>query len=129
VKLKKNQRKGIDSRALPHDSDLDSGHHALEAAEVNMGTLVQGVENLIGVLLYLVLDVHLATLLVEGALAGKSVVKANLVRVGAQVGLKLLIVKERILVGNSEEQPCETLEVLAGRSALCAEEMIRYVEE
>ena len=122
LKLKKDQR-ASKTLTLPHDSDLDSGHHALEAAEVDVSTLVQGVKNLIGVLLYLVLDVHLATLLVEGPLAGKSVVKANLVRVGAQVGLELLIVKESILVGNSEEQPCETLEVLSGRSALFAAEI------
>ena len=99
-------------------SHLDSGHHALEAAEVDVGTLVQGVKNLIGVLLNLVLDVHLAALLVERALAGKRVVKADLVRVGAEVSLELLIVEEGILVGHTEEKPCEALEVLSSRGAL-----------
>jgi hypothetical protein len=97
---------------------LDAGHHALEAAEVDMGTLVKGVEHLIGILLNLVLNVHLATLLVERALAGEGVIEADLVRVSTEVGLELLIVKEGVLVGNAEEEPCETLEVLASRSAL-----------
>jgi hypothetical protein len=83
-----------------------------------MGTLVQGIENLIGILLNLVLDVHLATLLVGRALAGKGVVQADLVRVGAEVRLELLVIKEGVLVGNAEEEPCETLEVLSSRGAL-----------
>jgi hypothetical protein len=40
-------------------------------------------------ILYLVLDVHLATLLVQGALAGESVVHPHLVGVGAEVNLHI----------------------------------------
>jgi hypothetical protein len=34
-------------------SDLNAGHHSLQAAEVNMSAIVKGVEDLIGVLLNL----------------------------------------------------------------------------
>jgi len=100
---------------------LDAGHHALKAAEVHVGTLVKGVEHLVGVLLNLVLDVHLATLLVGGALTGEGVVHAHLVGVLAEVHLELLVVQESVLVGNTEEQPGETLEVLAGGGGLAEE--------
>ena len=44
----------------------NSGHHSLKAAEVHVSTFVHSVENLVGVLLDLVLDVHLSTVLVHG---------------------------------------------------------------
>ena len=37
-------------------------HHALEAAKVHVRSFVEPIENVIGVLLHLVLDVHLAAL-------------------------------------------------------------------
>ncbi len=54
-----------------------TGHHALEAAEVDVGAVVEQVEHLVGVLLHLVLDVHLAALGV-GLLAGQRVVQTEL---------------------------------------------------
>ena len=41
-------------------------HHALKSAEVHVCAFVHSVEHLVGVLLHLVLDVHLAALLVHG---------------------------------------------------------------
>ena len=43
---------------------LDSRHHTLKTAEVDVGSVLQLGEDLIGVFLNLVLDVHLATLLI-----------------------------------------------------------------
>merc|ERR1719235_1991906 len=56
----------------------DAGHHALEAAEVHVRAVVHAVEDLVGVLLHLVLDVHLAAVHV-GLLARERVVETEVV--------------------------------------------------
>merc|ERR1711924_158519 len=58
----------------------DARHHALEAAEVHVRAVIHPVEDLRRVLLHLVLDVHLAALLVR-LLARERVVEAEVVRV------------------------------------------------
>ena len=100
---------------------LDARHHALKTAEVHVRALVECVEHLVSVLLNLVLDVHLATLLVGRALTREGVVEAHLVGVLAEVHLELLVVEEGVLVGDTEEEPGETLEVLASGGGLAEE--------
>ena len=66
------------AHALEHVQN--ARHHALEAAEVHVRALVEAVEDVVGVLLDLVLDVHLAALNV-GLLAAQRVVQLEVVRV------------------------------------------------
>ena len=63
--------------ALEHVKD--SRQHTLKSTEVDVRTVLEEVEHLLGVLLDLVLDVHLATILVL-LLARDGVVDAELVR-------------------------------------------------
>ena len=83
---------------------LDSGHHSLESAEVHVGTTLELVEDLVGVLLDLVLDVHLSSALVL-LLAAEGVVDAEVVGVTGLGVLELVVVQEGVGVGNSEEEP------------------------
>merc|ERR1719163_1122053 len=55
------------------------------------------------------------------ALSREGVVEAHLVGVLAEVHLELLVVEERVLVGDTEEEPGETLEVLASGGGLAEE--------
>mmetsp|Transcript_21230 Transcript_21230/g.59076 ORF Transcript_21230/g.59076 Transcript_21230/m.59076 type:complete len:372 (-) Transcript_21230:1819-2934(-) len=96
---------------------LDSWHHSLQSAEVDVGTVLELLEDLIGVLLDLVLDVHLSARLV-GLLAGEGVVDAEVVWELLLGGLELVIVKEGVAVGDSEEQPGLTLVGLGGWGVL-----------
>ena len=96
---------------------LDSGHHSLQSAEVDVGTVVQLLENLVGVLLNLVLDVHLAAILV-GLLTGKSVVETEVVRVVLLDLLPLVVVEEGVAVGNTKEQPGLALVGVSSRGVL-----------
>jgi hypothetical protein len=80
----------------------NTGHHALESAEVHVCSFVHSVEHLVGVLLDLVLDVHLATLLVHG-LARESIVEAEVV---GELGKSLLpvgIIEQILLAGDTKE--------------------------
>mmetsp|Transcript_41962 Transcript_41962/g.104771 ORF Transcript_41962/g.104771 Transcript_41962/m.104771 type:complete len:440 (-) Transcript_41962:9-1328(-) len=92
-------------------------HHALEPAEVHVCALVHPVKDLLGVLLHLVLDVHLAALLVV-LLTGQRVVQPELVRVLLQDRLPLLVVQQTVAVGHPQEQPRQALESVAGRRLL-----------
>jgi hypothetical protein len=94
------------SNSLEHI--LNSRHHSLETTEVDVCSVAKLVENLIGVFLYLVLDVHLSTLLVL-LFTGESVVDTEVIRVLLLCLLELVIVKESIGVSNSEEKPCLSL--------------------
>lgn len=95
----------------------DSGHHSLEAAEVHVGTFVHSVENLVGVLLNLVLNVHLSALLVHG-LAGEGIVKAEVVGELGQSLLPVCIIQKILLPSHTEEEPGEALVVLGGGCVL-----------
>lgn len=55
----------LGGNTLQHLSD--TRHHALQAAEEDVGAVFQQVEHLVGVLLHLILDVHLAALQVPCA--------------------------------------------------------------
>merc|ERR1711988_1956713 len=90
----------------------DARHHALEAAEVHVRALVHALEDLVGVLLDLVLDVHLAAVDV-GLLAGEGVVELEVVGVLLEHLLPLVVVQERVRVGDAEEEPREALVRLA----------------
>merc|ERR1719453_1835046 len=95
----------------------DARHHALEAAEVHVRAVVHAVEDLVGVLLDLVLDVHLAAVHV-GLLTREGVVEAEVVRVRLENGLPLVIVQQRIGVRHAEEEPGQALVRLAVRRLL-----------
>ena len=77
-----------------------------------MGALFKALEDLVGVLLDLVLDVHLAAFLVV-LLSGESVIKSEVVGELLLDLLPVLVVEERIGVGHAEEQPRHSLEGLA----------------
>lgn len=83
---------------------LDSRHHSLKSAEVDVGTGVKLVEDLVGVLLDLILNVHLSSLLVL-LLTAEGVVETEVVGVTGLRVLELVVVKEGVRVGNSEEEP------------------------
>merc|ERR1719183_2487385 len=93
---------------------LDSGHHSLQTAEVDVRTILQLLKDLIGVLLDLVLDVHLATGLVS-LFTRKGVVKAEVIRELLLGLLELVIVKKGVAVGDTEEKPGFTLVSLGSR--------------
>ena len=99
---------------------LNTGHHTLETTEVDVGTGVKLVEDLVGVLLNLVLNVHLSTVLVL-LLTGESVVDAEVVGVGLLGGLELVVVEEGIAVGDTKEQPGLSLVGIGGRGVLSEE--------
>lgn len=96
----------------------DARHHSLESTEVDVSTLVQPGEDVVGVLLHLVLNVHLATPLVQRSFTGESIVKLELVWVSLKDVLPLVVVQEGILVGNTKEQPGSALVSLGGRGVL-----------
>mmetsp|Transcript_65147 Transcript_65147/g.174687 ORF Transcript_65147/g.174687 Transcript_65147/m.174687 type:complete len:250 (-) Transcript_65147:409-1158(-) len=83
---------------------LDSGHHTLEAAEVNVGSTVQLGKDFVGVLLHLILNVHLATVFVF-LFAGKRVVEAEVFGVFLEDRLPLVVVEKSVAVGDAEEEP------------------------
>mmetsp|Transcript_12511 Transcript_12511/g.35687 ORF Transcript_12511/g.35687 Transcript_12511/m.35687 type:complete len:361 (-) Transcript_12511:20-1102(-) len=89
----------------------NSRHHSLESAEVHVGTILHQIEDLIGILLNLVLDVHLSAALV-GLLPGQRVVNPELVRVGLHARLDLIVVQLGVGVGDSHEQPGESSELV-----------------
>ena len=62
---------------------------------------------------YLVLDVHLSTPLVLGALPGQGIVHAELVRVRCSNGLQLLVVQGGLLVSHTHEHPEQAGELVA----------------
>merc|ERR1719453_1633691 len=95
----------------------DARHHALEAAEVHVRAVVHAVEDLVSVLLDLVLDVHLAAVDV-GLLTRECVVDLEVVGVLLEALLPLVIVEERVTVGNAEEEPRKALVHLAERRLL-----------
>ena len=99
---------------------LNTGHHSLETTEVDVGTVVKLVEDLIGVLLNLVLNVHLSSLLVL-LLAGEGVVDAEVVGEVTLSLLELVVVKEGIAVGHTKEQPGLTFVGVSGGSVLSKE--------
>jgi hypothetical protein len=77
-------------------------HHALKSAEVHVCSFVHSVEHLISVLLDLVLDVHLAALLVHG-LTGEGIIQAEVV---GELGKSLLpvgIIEQILLAGDTKE--------------------------
>lgn len=96
---------------------MDSRHHSLETAEVNVGSVAELVKDLVGVFLDLVLDVHLSAVLV-GLFTGESVVELEVIGVLLQDLLPLVVVEESVRVGNSEEEPGGSLVGLGGRGLL-----------
>ena len=96
---------------------LDSRHHTLKTAEVDVGSVLQLGEDLIGVFLNLVLDVHLSSLLV-GLFTRKGVVDSKVLRESTLGLLEFVVVKEGIAVSNSQEQPSFSLVGLGGRGVL-----------
>mmetsp|Transcript_1215 Transcript_1215/g.880 ORF Transcript_1215/g.880 Transcript_1215/m.880 type:complete len:346 (-) Transcript_1215:11-1048(-) len=103
------------SNSLKHVSD--SRHHSLKTAEVDVSTVAELVEDLVGVFLNLVLDVHLATLLVL-LLTGKSVVNTEVVGELLLGSLEFVIIQQSIGVGNSKEEPGLSLVDPGGRGVL-----------
>mmetsp|Transcript_8162 Transcript_8162/g.18080 ORF Transcript_8162/g.18080 Transcript_8162/m.18080 type:complete len:391 (-) Transcript_8162:65-1237(-) len=83
---------------------LDTRHHSSETTEVDVGPVLELLEDLVGVFLDLVLDVHLSSVDV-GLFTGKSVVNAEVVGVLLLGFLEFVVVKKGVRVGNSEEQP------------------------
>jgi hypothetical protein len=92
----------------------DARHHALKATEVDVCALLHSLEDLIGVLLDLVLDVHLAALLVV-LLARQRVVQTEVLRELRLDLLPVLVIQKGVGVGHTEEQPSQALEVPACR--------------
>jgi len=99
---------------------LNTRHHSFETTEVDMGTVVKLVENLVGVLLNLVLDVHLSTVLIL-LLTRESIVNAKIVGGSLLGSLELVVVKEGIAVGHTKEQPGLTFVGVSGGSVLSKE--------
>merc|ERR1719387_1330157 len=97
---------------------LDARHHALEPAEVHDGAFGEAVEDLVGILFDLVLDVHLSTLGI-GLLATECIVEFEIVGVLGLYSLPLLIVEKCIRISDAEEEPGHTLVSLARRRCLC----------
>jgi hypothetical protein len=97
------------ANALEHV--LDAGHHALEAAEVDMSAVVERREHLIRRLGHLVLDVHLAARLVL-VLARERIIEAHVVGVLRLVDLELFVIEEGLSAGNTQEEPRQALEIL-----------------
>mmetsp|Transcript_13273 Transcript_13273/g.30373 ORF Transcript_13273/g.30373 Transcript_13273/m.30373 type:complete len:342 (+) Transcript_13273:116-1141(+) len=93
--------------ALEHVKD--SRQHTLKSTEVDVRTVLEEVEHLLGVLLDLVLDVHLATILVL-LLARDGVVDAELVRETLSHDLELVVVQLGVAVRNTHEEPRESTE-------------------
>jgi len=96
---------------------LNSRHHSLQTAEVHVGTILKLLEDLIGVLLNLVLDVHLSSVLVL-LFTRKGVVETEVFGVLLLGKLEFVIIKEGIRVGNSKEQPGLTLVNFGGGGVL-----------
>jgi hypothetical protein len=96
---------------------LNTRHHSLQTAEVHVRTILQLVEDFIGILLNLVLDVHFATLLVV-LLTGEGVVKTEVVGETSLGILEFIIVEEGVGVGNTEEEPGLALVDTGGGSVL-----------
>jgi len=94
----------INSFALAHFSKhiLNARHHAFQPAKVHVSTTLKLLEDLVRVLLYLILDVHLSTLLVL-LLTAQCVVQSEIVGEARLGILELVIVEERIAVGNTQE--------------------------
>jgi hypothetical protein len=109
----------INSLALAHLSKhiLNSRHHSLQTAEVHVGTGIKLGEDLIGVLLNLVLDVHLSSLLVV-LFTRKCVVKTEVIGELFLGGLEFIVVEKSIGVGNSKEQPGLSLVNIGGGGGL-----------
>ena len=96
---------------------LNSRHHALEPAEVNVGPVVELGEYLVGVLFDLVLDVHLASLLVL-LLAREGVIEAEVAGKSGLGVLEFVVVEEGVGVGDSEEEPRLSLVGVGGGGVL-----------
>ena len=96
---------------------LDSRHHSLKSTEVHVSTRVKLGEDLIRVLLNLILDVHLSSTLVL-AFTGEGVVNTEVIGVTGLGILELVIVKEGVAVGNTEEEPCLALVHFSGGGVL-----------
>mmetsp|Transcript_15478 Transcript_15478/g.18645 ORF Transcript_15478/g.18645 Transcript_15478/m.18645 type:complete len:232 (-) Transcript_15478:464-1159(-) len=99
-----------------HSSE-DTRHHSLESAEVDVCTEVHELEDFLSVFLNLILDVHLTAALVL-LLTGKRNVVAELFRVFLLHCLPVFIVKKSIGIGNTKEEPCESLELFCCLSVL-----------
>lgn len=78
-----------------------------------MAALVKALEDLVGILLHLVLDVHLASTLVV-LLSGEGIVESEVVGVLLLDLLPVLVIEEGVCVGHAEEEPSQALE---GRSS------------
>eukprot|EP00963_Diacronema_lutheri_P008059 scaffold694_cov338-Pavlova_lutheri.AAC.1 len=89
----------------------DSWHHALQTAEVHVGAAVQQIKNLVGVLLYAVLNVHLSTAFIV-LLAREGVVAAELIGKVLLAPLDLVVVELGIAVGHAHEQPGQAGELV-----------------
>lgn len=83
---------------------LDSGHHALQSAKVHVRSVLQLIEDLVGVLLDLVLNVHLSSLLVV-LLAGQGVIESEVIGEAGLGILEFVVVEEGVGVGHSQEEP------------------------
>ena len=93
---------------------LDTRHHSLKSTEVDVGSIFQLGEDLIGIFFNLVLDVHLSSLSV-GLFTRKGVVDSKVFGESALGLLEFVVVKESITVGNSQEQPSFSLVGLGSR--------------
>mmetsp|Transcript_17388 Transcript_17388/g.29499 ORF Transcript_17388/g.29499 Transcript_17388/m.29499 type:complete len:273 (+) Transcript_17388:773-1591(+) len=96
---------------------LNTWHHTLQSAKVNVRTILQLREHLISILLNLILDVHLSSALVR-LLTRQSIVQSELIWVLLLHGLPLVVVQQGITVGNSQEQPCLSLVGIGSRCIL-----------
>jgi len=102
----------IGSNSLEHV--LDSWHHSLQTAEVDVSTVVELGKDLISVFLNLVLDVHLSSLLVL-LFTAEGVVDAEVLGVLLLGFLEFVIVQESIAVSDTKEQPSLALVGAGGR--------------
>jgi hypothetical protein len=93
---------------------LDSRHHALKTAEVDVSTVIQLFENFVGVFLDLVLDVHLSARLVL-LFTRKSIVDTEVFGELLLGLLELVIIKKGVAVCDTKEQPSFSLVGLGGR--------------
>mmetsp|Transcript_74008 Transcript_74008/g.149114 ORF Transcript_74008/g.149114 Transcript_74008/m.149114 type:complete len:378 (-) Transcript_74008:68-1201(-) len=114
----------LDAFALAHalEHGEHARHHALEAAKVHVRAVVEAGEHVIGVLLHLVLDVHLAPLHVV-LLPAEGVVELEVVGERRGDALEFVVVEERVRVGHAEEEPAQAL-VVRARLGLLDEEAL-----
>jgi hypothetical protein len=81
---------------------LDTRHHAFQTAKVNVSTIVKLREDFVRIFFNLVLNVHFASFFVL-LLTRQGIVQPELIGMGGLHGLPLVIVQQRIAIGNTQE--------------------------